>query len=156
MKHRSDVNPVTANTEKENAAIDYSEVYRKKEMAQLQKRLRKTRNILFICACAVLGGGLLFWIMPESQFYTRDFFIYVLFASFITILGLFSRKRPYVALLTALLACLAFWGAEILRGTTDDILIGGSIQKLFIISLLISGLHASKEAELIKKELHFS
>jgi ABC-type uncharacterized transport system permease subunit len=143
-------------TRKENSSIDYSEVYRKKELAQLQKRLKKTRNILFICACAILGGGLLFWIMPETQFYSRNILLYAALAGSFILLGLLSKAKPYKSLLAGLGICLAFWAIEILRGTSDDILIGGSVQKLIIVSLLISGLHASKEAELIKKELHFS
>lgn len=156
MKNSSNEKAASGIASVEIPSIDYSEVYRKKELAQLQKRLKKARNILFICACAVLGGGLLLWIMPETQFYTRQMLMYVALGASFIILGLFSKKRPYLCLLAGLGICLAFWAIEILRGTSDDILIGGSVQKLIIVSLLISGLHTSKEAELIKKELHVS
>lgn len=140
----------------DTSSIDYSEVYKEKEKKQLRKRLRKTRNILFTGAAAFLAAGAVFWIMPETIFYFKDFVFYALLAVVFVLLGLYSNKHPYACLLTGLVLCIGFWAFEILQGTTDDILIGGSIQKLFITSLFVSGLHTSKEAELIRKELHFS
>lgn len=143
------------NSEKENN-VDYSEVYRIQELKQLNKRLRKTRNILFICAIAVIGGALAFWILPETSFNLTNLLYYSLLAFVLALLGIFSYKRPYISLITGLIICIAFWAAEILLKRTDDLLIEGSIQKLFIVSLLISCLHTSKEAELIRQELNFS
>lgn len=135
---------------------DYSEIYRTQEMKQLQKRLRRTRNTLFICSAAVLAGGTLFWVMPEIGFTFKELLFYVLIAGVLAVMGFFSSKKPYSFLLFALVLCMALWGIEIIWGKADEILIEGSIHKLFIISLLVSGLHTSREAELIKKELHFS
>lgn len=136
--------------------IDYSEMYRKEELKQLDKRLRKTRNILLICAASIVGGAALFWIMPESSFVTKNFLTYLGLGIVVALLSLYSNKQPYFSILAALLICIAFWAIEIILLKTDDLLIEGSIQKLFIISLLVSCLHSSKEAELIRKELHFS
>jgi hypothetical protein len=136
--------------------IDYSEVYRKLETKQLNKRLRKTRIILLISSFAVVGGALVFWIMPETSFTTRNFLIYLALAIVLAMFSVFSKRYPYLSILAGLVICIAFWAIEIIMKNTDDLLIEGSIQKLFIISLLVSCLHASKEAELIRKELHFS
>ena len=136
--------------------IDYSEVYRTLETKQLNKRLRKTRNILLICALAIIIGASAFWIMPETLFTTKNFFIYLLLASVMVLLSVYSGKHPYLSILAALIICIAFWGIELVISHTDDLLIEGSIQKLFIISLLVSSFHSSREAELIRKELHIS
>jgi len=136
--------------------IDYSEVYKSEELKQLNKRLRKTRIVLYICAIAVLSGALIFWMMQYSSFTTKNFLLYTALAIVLTFLGVISNKKPYVALLTGLVICIGFWAIEVILNTSDDLLIEGSIQKLFIISLLASCLHTSKEAELIRKELHFS
>lgn len=136
--------------------IDYSEIYRTLEIKQLNKRLRKTRNILLICAAAIVGGAAVFWIMPETSFTSKNFFIYLALAAVIILLALYSKKQPYISILTTLIICIAFWVTEIIIKNTDDLLIEGSIQKLFIISLLVSCFHSSKEAELIRKELLFS
>jgi hypothetical protein len=152
-------NPVTdpAQTKSvEEPNIDYSEMYRNQEMKQLNKRLRRTRNILYICAIAVVGGALVFWMMKESSFTAKNFLLYLALSVVLIFLGFISDKRPYKALVVALIICIAFWAVEVILNKTDDLLIEGSIQKLFIISLLTSSLHASKEAELIRKELHFS
>ena len=57
--------------------VDYSEMYRTQETKQLNKRLRKTRNILLICALAFVAGAGVFWIMPETSFTTKDFLVYL-------------------------------------------------------------------------------
>ena len=136
--------------------IDYSEVYRSEEMKQLNKRLRKTRIVLYICALVILGGAAAFWMMQYSSFTTKNFLLYLGLSVVLAILGFMSNKKPYVALLAGLVICIGFWAVEVILNKTDDLLIEGSIQKLFIISLLASCLHTSKEAELIRKELHFS
>ena len=53
--------------------VDYSEIYRTQETIQLNKRLRKTRNILLICAMAFVAGAGVFWMMPETSFTAKNF-----------------------------------------------------------------------------------
>lgn len=136
--------------------VDYSEMYRTQEMKQLNKRLRKTRNILLICAAAIVAGAGIFWIMPETTFTTRNFLVYLGLAAVIVLLAMYSSKQPYFSILSALVICIGFWGLEVFFDNVGDLLIETSIQKLFIISLLVSSFHSSREAELIRKELHFS
>lgn len=143
-------------TQNTDQHLDYSEMYRTEERKQLNKRLRRTRNILLICAIAIVAGAAIFWIMPLTGFVTKNFLIYLGLAGVLVFLTLYSNTHPYYSIVAALIICILFWGAEIIIGNTDDLLIEGSIQKLFIISLLVSSLHSSKEAELIRKELHFS
>lgn len=136
--------------------IDYSEMYRTQETKQLNKKLRKTRNILLVCALAFVAGAGAFWVMPESSFTTRDFVVYLGLATIMVLLSVYSNKHPYLSIFSALIICIGFWGLEVFLDTIDDLLIEGSIQKLFIISLLVASFHSSREAELIRKELHFS
>lgn len=136
--------------------VDYSEMYRTQEMKQLNKRLRKTRNILLICATAIIGGAGIFSIMPETTFSTRDFLFYLGLAVILVLLAAYSNKQPYISILSALLICIGFWGLEVFFNDVNDLLIETSIQKLFIISLLVASFPSSREAELIRKELHFS
>lgn len=136
--------------------LDYSEMYRTQERIQLNKRLRKTRIVLLICAAALLIGAVIFWSIPESSFTTKDLLINIGFAGIMLLLSAYSNKHPYYSVLAALLICLGLWGIEIVVNNAQDMIIEMSIQKLFIISLLVSCFHASKEAEFIRKELHFS
>jgi len=135
---------------------DYSEMYRTQETIQLNKRLRKTRNVLLIGATALLVGAVIFWSMPESSFTTKDLLINTGLAGVMVALSAYSHKQPYFSVFAALLICLGLWGMEIFLDNEQGMIIEISIQKLFIISLLVSCFHASKEAELIRKELHFS
>ncbi|HET9744963.1 MAG TPA: hypothetical protein VFP97_04560 [Chitinophagaceae bacterium] len=136
--------------------VDYSEMYRSQETEQLNKRLRKTRNILLVCAIVLAAGGAILRMMPETPFTTKNFLAYTGISCFIVVLAFYSNRQPYFSILTALIACLFLWGWEIVFNSPDGLLIETSIHKLFIISLLVWRFHPSREAELIRKELHFS
>jgi peptidoglycan/LPS O-acetylase OafA/YrhL len=136
--------------------VDYSEMYRTQETKQLNKRLRKTRNILLICALAFVAGAGVFWIMPETTFTTKDFLVYLGLAALMVMLSIYSNKHPFFSIASALVICLGFWGFEIFLNNINELVIETSIHKLFIVSILVWCFHSSREAELIRKELHFS
>jgi hypothetical protein len=136
--------------------VDYSEMYRTQETIQLNKRLRKTRNILLICALAFVAGAGVFWIMPETTFTAKDFLVYIGMAAVMALLSIYSKKKPFFSLVSALVICLGFWGIEIFLNNISELVIETSIHKLFIVSILVWCFHSSREAELIRKELHFS
>ena len=136
--------------------VDYSEVYRTQETIQLNKRLRTTRNILLICALAFLAGAVVFWIMPETSFTIKDFLVYLGFAGLMVLLSVYSNKQPFFSLVSALILCIAFWGVELFLNNLNELVIETSIHKLFIVSILVWCFHTSREAEIIRKELHFS
>jgi len=136
--------------------VDYSEMYRTQETIQLNKRLRKTRNILLICGLAFVAGAGLFWIMPETSFTAKDFLVYLGLAVVMILLSFYSNKHPFFSIVSALVVCIGFWGFEIFLNNIDELVIETSIHKLFIVSILVWCFHSSKEAELIRKELHFS
>ena len=139
-----------------NNQIDYSEMYRTQETIQLNKRLRKTRNILLASGVAFVLGAAIFWFLPGAIFTTNDILLYLGLATIIFLLSAYSNKQPYYSVLVALIICLGFWGMELFLNNSESLLIERSIQKLFIISLLVSCFHSSREAELIRKELQFS
>ena len=136
--------------------VDYSEMYRTQETVQLKKRLRKTRNILLICALAFVTGAGVFWIMPETSFDTKDFLVYIGLAGVMVLLSFYSNKQPFFSLVSALIICVGFWGFELFVNNLNELVIETSIHKLFIVSILVWCFHSSREAEIIRKELHFS
>ena len=136
--------------------VDYSEMYRTQETKQLNKRLRRTRNILLICALAFVAGAGVFWIMPETSFTTKDFFVYLGLATVMVLLSFYSNKQPFLSLVSALIICVGFWGFELFVNNLNELVIETSIHKLFIVSILVWCFHSSREAEIIRKELHFS
>ena len=152
-KRLSDPNSGKGSPENE---IDYSAIYRLQENKQLIKRLKKTRNALFISAITVIIGALVFWMMTNTLFTSFNFFMYLAFAVMLILLGFYSNKKPFTALILALFLCISFSAIELYLNKTDDLLIEGAIHKLFIISFLSFTLPSSKEAELIRKELKFS
>ena len=153
--NQAEKNPTQSHDHAENH-VDYSEMYRTQEMKQLNKRLRKTRNVLLISALAIVGSAAIFWVLPSTTFTTPNFLIYAGLTLVLIGLAAYSKKHPYFSILSALLICIGVWALEMILYNADDLLIESSILKLIIVSLLISSFHASKEAELIRKELHFS
>jgi hypothetical protein len=131
-------------------------MYRSQETVQLNKRLRKTRNILLVCAIVLAAGGAILRMMPEAPFTTKSLIAYTGLSFFIVVLAFYSARQPFFSILTALIACLILWGWEVVFYSLDGLLIETSIHKLFIISLLVWRFHPSREAELIRKELYFS
>jgi hypothetical protein len=136
--------------------VDYSEMYRTQETLQLNKRLRKTRNILLISAFIFIAGGTIFLVMPETSFTTKHFLNYLVVAGLMVLLGFYSNKQPFFSIVAALITSLGLWGLEVFVYSMDELLVETSIHKLFLISLLVWRFHPSREAELIRKELHFS
>jgi hypothetical protein len=139
-----------------NNHIDYSEMYRTQETIQLNKKLRKTRNILLICAVSFVAGAVVLWIMPETSFTTKNFLVYLGLAGILILLSMISNKQPFFSIAAALLISICYWGVEIFFNDPDGLIIESSIHKLFVISLLVWCFHSSREAELIRRELHFS
>jgi hypothetical protein len=136
--------------------VDYSEMYRLQETLQLNKRLRKTRNILLVSAAVFIAGGSIFSMMPETAFTTKNLLVYTGLSAFMVMLAFYSNKQPFFSIVAALIVCLGAWGLEVFSNSMDSLLVETSIHKLFIIALLVWRFHPSREAELIRKELHFS
>lgn len=136
--------------------FDYSDVYRKEEMKKLKTRIKKARNILFICALSIIAGALLFWKMEIASFTLKTVSKYFLLSVLIACLGFLCGKRPYLALISALIICIGFWLVEIIIIESDNLFIAGLFQKIFILTLLSFALNNSREAELLRKELLFS
>jgi len=153
--NQTEQNPTLFQTIADNH-VDYSELYRTQETIELNKRLRKTRNILLICALAFVAGAGVFWMMPETSFSAKDFLVYIGLAAVMALLSIYSKKKPFFSLVSALVICIGFWGIEIFLNNIGDLVIETSIHKLFIVSILVWCFHSSREAELIRKELHFS
>src|SRR6185503_2194974 len=114
--------------------VDYSEMYRIQETLQLNKRLRKTRNILLFCAAVFIAGGAIFSMMPETAFTTKNFLVYGGLSGFMIMLALYSNKQPFFSIATALIVSLGVWGLEVFSNSMDGLLIETSIHKLFIVS----------------------
>lgn len=136
--------------------IDYSQIYKRQEAKQLNKRLKTTRIILLISATVTLLGGLVFWFMTEKSFSSKNLMFYTGLAFLFFLFSLLSKHKPYLSLITSLGLCISFWILEVVMGKSDELLIELSIQKLFIISIIVLGIPSSREAELIRKELNFS
>ena len=82
--------------------VDYSEMYRIQETLQLNKRLRKTRNILLIAAFVFIVAGSVFLVMPETSFTIKNFLAYIGVAGLMVLLAFYSNKQPFFSIVVFL------------------------------------------------------
>jgi len=150
-----ETNPTLYQTIADNH-VDYSEMYRTQETLHLNKRLRKTRNVLLFCAAAFIAGGTILLMIPGTSFTIKNLLTYIGLASFMVVLAFYSNKQPFFSIVAAFIACLCLWGLEVFFNALQGLIIETSIHKLIIVSLLIWRFHPSKEAEMIRRELLFS
>jgi len=133
---------------------DYSVVYREKEIHQLQKRLRATKRSLMACSFIIILAGIAFkLIFPAFEFI--QLFIYLVSALLFLGLSYYSRKKPYKSILWSMGLLIALWIADIALGKSEMIL-EFNILKLILLTILIFSLKTSREAFIIRKDLHLS
>lgn len=117
------------------------------------KRIRQARNAIFIAA-GVLGINLiiLMFTVPEGYEYLWvDLSIWGIFILGFIALGFWTKKKPYYAIIGA----LVLYGLFITLNALLDIstLFKGIILKIIIISLLIKGLKDAKDAQEMKEHI---
>jgi UDP-N-acetylmuramyl pentapeptide phosphotransferase/UDP-N-acetylglucosamine-1-phosphate transferase len=112
------------------------------------KHIRRARNMLFFVAVVQLIGLFTITDQEETARYITMGFI-ILIALIFAGLALWTKKKPYAALLTAL---ILYGSLLILDGVFEPSnLYKGLVLKIGIIVSLISGLRNAKEAEDLKK-----
>ena len=113
-------------------------------MEGYDKHIRNARIMLFVIAGLILL--VLFTLMPidePAKWISAG--IIVLFAGVFVALGLWTRKKPYTAILTAL---IFFVSLQVLSGILQPAsILQGWIFKIVIIVMLILGLRNGKEAQ---------
>lgn len=117
-------------------------------MAETQKETRTAKTIIFVFA------GLYFCLGLFHGFVADDFptmivelFICLLFL----VLGAWSSKNPFGAILTAFFIYLTFQIVEVFIDPTS--LFKGIIVKIFIIGAFVKGIRSAMEAQKYIKEL---
>jgi hypothetical protein len=122
-------------------------------MQGYDKHIRQARNAIFFAA-GVLGLNLLILAItaPDSYEYLwLDFVIWGLFIAGFIALGLWTKKKPYYAIIGALILYSVF---IILNAVIDiSTLPKGIIFKVIIIVLLIKGINDARDAQQMKKQL---
>ncbi len=123
-------------------------------MEGYDKHIRQARNALYIAAAImVLNAMLLFSKYPfDLEIMWLDYLIWIIYIGGFIALALWTKKKPYYAIIGGLI----LMGAFILINAIIDIstLFGGIIFKIAVIVFLVKGLGDAKEAQQIKEQFN--
>jgi hypothetical protein len=115
------------------------------------KHIRQARNAIFITAGLILLSVIiLVFTIPEGYDYIWiDLLFYGIFIGGFIALGFWTKKKPYFAIISALILYGVFIGINAVLDIKT--LFSGIILKIIIISLLVKGLSDAKGAQEMKQ-----
>lgn len=112
------------------------------------KNIRHARNILFILAALELCMGIFFLFSVGGQAAWISFGITTLVAIIFFILGIYTKAKPYNAILYGLIVYIMLWIGDAIFDPTY--IYKGILLKIIIIVYMAKRLKDAKEAQLIK------
>lgn len=145
--------------QKSNQISDYHNEIRQIELEGHELGVKKARNALFWAAGLIFAAEMIGMFRSRGQFDLLIFGIALFEAGIFILFALWTRKKPYTAIVAGLIAFIAFiifaivvntlaWGLE---GAIKAIF-GGIIVKALILIALIRPLKDAKELQSAKEE----
>ncbi|MBK7884648.1 MAG: hypothetical protein IPJ81_13345 [Chitinophagaceae bacterium] len=142
-----------------NDIAEFHDQIREIELEGYELRVKKARNALFWAAGLIFAGEMIAMIRGIGQFDTSIFITALIESGIFILLALWTRKKPYTAILAGLITFITFiilavvintlaFGAE---GALRAI-VGGIIVKIVILVALIRPLKDAKELQKAKEE----
>lgn len=149
----------TPSEKQENVIADYASELKELEMLSYGTAVRKARNALFWTAGLVFLGEMIGMMRADTGFDAVVFGIAVVEAGIFVGLALWTKKKPYTAVVTGL---IAFIGIIILSVVANGMidgsegvmkaLVSGIIVKVIILVTLIKALSDAKALQTAKEE----
>ncbi len=142
-----------------NVIADYADELRQIEMESYETAVKKARNALFWTAGLVFLGEMISMLRSETGFDPIIFVIALFEAGIFVALALWTKKKPYTAVVTGLIAFLGIIALSavafgILEGAAGVMkaLISGIIVKVIILVTLIKALSDARALQKAKEE----
>jgi len=143
-----DTTPKTADSE--NAISDYYDGVKELEMRGYESGVRKARTVLFVTAALVFAGEFISASIYKITMTPTLIGIAVIESALFVGLALWTRRKPYTAIMVGLIVFIGLWVLAII-GSGFRGAIGGIIVRVIIISYLISALKPAKDWEEAKR-----
>ena len=151
-------NNTTPEEHKDDLISDYVDEIRQAEIEGYEPAVRKARNALFLAAGLIFAGEIISMAKDGEGFDYTLVLVALGEAGIFIALALWTRKRPYSAVVGGL---IAFIGIYLLAAVFNGMLFGmtgilkalggGIIFKIFILGALIRALSGAKVLQLHKK-----
>ena len=145
--------PMNASEEEENQFY-YRIGAKKLQLETLDRKVNDAKTALYVIAGLTFLGGIVLYFMTKDTF---DAALAILITNTIVALmfvGLaeFAKKKPFIALLSALLLYVTlFLYGVVVEGMSPA---SGFIVKIIVVVYLIKGINSASEAEKLKKEIN--
>ncbi|MDZ4793304.1 MAG: hypothetical protein SGI83_03415 [Bacteroidota bacterium] len=134
----------------ENAIADYYEGVKKMEVQGYESGIKKARTALFVTALLLLIGEIISASASDFVFTPLMIAVIVVEVGIFVALALWTKTKPYSAIITGLIVFILLWVAGIVV-VGDKAIYSGIIVKIIILANLISALKPAKAWEDAKK-----
>ena len=143
-------NPTNPPAGSENEIADYYDGVKKQEMQGYESGIKKARTALFVTAALIFIGEMISASVSGLGLTPLLIGIALIEAGIFIALALWTKTKPYTAIITGLIIFILMWVAAVAivggKGAYSGILV-----KIIIISYLISALKPAKAWEDAKK-----
>lgn len=146
-----DQNKPAPDTPKEDEIANYYDDVRKREMEMHAPGIRKARNALFITAGLLLLGEIITAISLDIYWTAPMVGIVVLEVGVFVGLALWTKTKPYTAIIIGLILFVLYWIASIMLVGIEGAY-KGAIVKIIIIVTLVQAIKPAKAWEDLKKQ----
>ena len=136
--------------ESENAISDYYDGVRELEIQGYESGVKRGRTVLFVTAALVLVGEFIYAAINNVTMTPMLIGIVVVESAFFVSLALWTRRKPYTAILIGLIVFIGMWVLAII-GSGFRAAIGGIIARIIIITYLVRALKPAKDWEEAKR-----
>ncbi len=147
--------PITntdSNPPRENEIAEYYEGVKKMELSGYERGIKNARNALFVVAALVFIGELVFAGISGTGITAWVIGIAIAEAAVFIALGLWTKTKPFTAIVIGLIIFILMWVASIVI-IGNSAIYKGIIVKIIIIFYLISALKPAKAWEETKKTM---
>jgi len=152
MAENQNENALNQNTGTENEIADYYDGLKQLELQGYEAGVRKARNALFVTAVLTFIGELISIELTGLTFTPVLVGIALVEAAIFVGLALWTKKKPYTAIIIGLAVFIGLWILAIV-GSGFRGAIGGIIVRIIIISYLISALKPARAWEGAKRNM---
>ena len=143
-------NPTNPPAGSENEIADYYDGIKKLEMQGYESGIKKARTALFVTAALIFIGEMISASVSGPGLTTLLIGIALIEAGIFVALALWTKTKPYTAIITGLIIFILMWVAAVAL-TDGKAAYSGIIMRIVIISYLVSAMKPARAWEEAKK-----
>jgi hypothetical protein len=150
MPEQQNEDAVEKSAESANAISDYFDGVRQLELQGYESGVKRARTVLFVTAALVFVGELIYAASNNITMTPTLIGIVALESVFFVGLALWTRRKPYTAIMIGLIVFIGLWVLAIISSGFKAA-IGGILVRIIIIAYLIKALKPAKDWEEAKR-----